>query len=288
MSKTEKTAARRRRGVPPPSASRIIYLFSDSTGNLVRHMLTAFLTQFPPRAFAVRVRTHLTDRTRLEDALDEVAAEPGIVLHAVVSSDAKRQIHSRCAALGAPERDLTGDFVKFLAEQSGIRPAEDHQRLHHVDDQYQRRMRALEYAVQHDDGMGLETLDMADIVITGVSRTSKTPTTMYLAQQGYCVANVTLTANSEPPAQLLKVSRGKVVGLVIDPEQLVAIRTHRIIQRKLTDNRYRDIEAVAREVAWTKSLFLRQGWPVLDVTFQAVEETAQKILDVLGLPPVNP
>jgi [pyruvate, water dikinase]-phosphate phosphotransferase / [pyruvate, water dikinase] kinase len=287
MTKSEKAAAtRKRRPLPAPTASRIIHLLSDSTGNLVRHMLTAFLTQFPPRAFEVRSRTYLSNRGRLEDALDEIAAEPGIVLHAVVSGEAKRQIRSRCSALGVAERDLTGDFVDFLAQQSGIRPAEDHQRLHHVDDQYQRRMRALEYAVQHDDGTGMDSLDMADIVIAGVSRTSKTPTTMYLAQQGYCVANVSLAAGNEPSKQLLEVSRAKVVGLVIDPEQLVAIRTHRILQRKVTDSRYRDLEAVAREVAWTKSLFLRQGWPVLDVTFQAVEETAQKILDVLGLPPV--
>lgn len=285
MRKSEKSAARKKRPLPTPnSASRIIYLLSDSTGNLTRHMLTAFLTQFPPRAFEVRARTFLYDHARLEAVLDEIASEPGMVLHAIVSSDAKKQIGSRCQALGISQRDLTGDFVDFLAQQSGIRPAEDHRRLHHVDDQYQRRMRAMEFAVQHDDGMGLETLDLADIVIAGVSRTSKTPTTMYLAQQGFCVGNVTLTYGTEPPKQLTDISPGKVVGLVLDPEQLVQIRTHRLIQRKISDSRYRGADAVSREIGWSKSLFLNQGWPVLDVTFQAVEETAQKILDLLGLP----
>ncbi len=288
MSKASRPTTRKRRApLPPSSASRIIYLLSDSTGNLARHMLTAFLTQFPPRAFEMRAMNFLNDRIRLEAALDDISAEPGIVLHAFISAEAKSSVRSRCAAVGVAERDLTGDFVSFLSQQSGIKPTEDHRRLHHVDEQYQRRIRALEFAIQHDDGLGLDSLDAADIVLAGVSRTSKTPTTMYLAQQGYCVGNVSLAYGVDPPRQLMALSPRKVVGLVIDSEQLVQIRTHRTIQWKISDSRYRDPEVVAREVGWSKSLFIRQGWPVLDVTFQGVEETAQKILDVLGLPPVT-
>ncbi|MGA2498494.1 MAG: pyruvate, water dikinase regulatory protein [Tepidisphaeraceae bacterium] len=288
MSRSTRPSAKKKHApLPPASASRIIYLLSDSTGNLARHMLTAFLTQFPPRAFEMRAMTFLNDRARLETALDEISAEPGIVLHALVSAEAKNAVHSRCAAIGAADRDLTGDFVGFLSQQSGIKATEDHRRLHHVDEQYQRRIRALEFALQHDEGLGLDSLDAADIVVAGVSRTSKTPTTMYLAQQGYCVGNVSLSYGVEPPKQLLALSPRKVIGLVIDSEQLVQIRTHRTIQWKISDSRYRDPEVVAREVGWSKSLFIQQGWPVLDVTYQGVEETAQKILDVLGLPPVT-
>jgi regulator of PEP synthase PpsR (kinase-PPPase family) len=173
--------------------------------------------------------------------------------------------------------------VQFLAKESGISPDADYRRLHDVDDAYHRRISALEFTLEHDDGLGLDTLADADIVLVGVSRTSKTPTSIYLAQQGYCVANVALAQEVEPPQQLLKLSPRKVVAFVIDPQQLAEIRTRRQTGWRMANTSYNDPEHVRAEMAWARRFYARQGWPVLDVTDQAIEETAARILAIVGL-----
>lgn len=260
-----------------------LHLLSDSTGNLAQHMLTAFLTQFPPDAFNLHRRNFLDSEPKLNAALDEVALDPGIAFHAFVSPVAKRLIEQRCKKAGTACCDLTGEFVDFLARKSGIQPQANVARLHDISDEYHRRIKAVEFALEHDDGLGLETLYEADFVLTGVSRTSKTPTSIYLAQQGWRVGNVSLALGIEPPKQLLELKGRKVVGLIIDPETLVEIRSNRQANWRMTTTRYNDPEQVSQEVAWSKRLFNQQGWPVLNVTDQAVEETAARIINTLGL-----
>lgn len=282
--KRPKPAAKPRKPEPKPAREwRTIYLLSDSTGNLARHMLTAFLTQFPPAAFEVRERTFLQTPERLRDTFDEIVAEPGIVMHALVSADAKSSVRAICQDIKLPERDLTGDFVEFLANCSGLTAAQDTRRLHHVDAAYERRIDAVEFTMEHDDGLGLETIHEADIVLVGVSRTSKTPTSIYLAQQGFKVGNVSLAMGIDPPRQLLAMNPRKVVGLVIDPTQLAEIRTRRQKDWSMPDTKYNQVDTVIQEVQWSRRLFARQGWPVIDVTNQAIEETAGRIVQRLGL-----
>jgi [pyruvate, water dikinase]-phosphate phosphotransferase / [pyruvate, water dikinase] kinase len=206
-----------------------------------------------------------------------------MILHALVSKDAKRAVAAFCQAMELPCRDLTGDFVDFLSRESGLSASDDAKALHHVDEAYKKRIRAIEFTTQHDDGLGLNTLAEADIVLAGVSRTSKTPTSVYLAQQGYKVANISLAMGVEPPPQLLAMPPRKVVGLVIDPTQLLEIRSHRQHEWRMGDTRYADAGAVEQELQWSRRLFVRQGWAILDVTDQAIEETAAKVLQRLGL-----
>jgi regulator of PEP synthase PpsR (kinase-PPPase family) len=283
-----KRAAKRnaaRRGTKSPTAGplRLIYVLSDSTGNLPRHMLAAFLTQFPPGAFTVRAKAFLNSPEKLAAVLTEVEAEPGIVMHALVDPGMKRQVADRCAARSLPACDLTGSFVEFLARASGLEPTPGVRRLHDVDAAYSRRVKAVEFALEHDDGLGLDTLHEADVVLVGVSRTSKTPTCMYLAQQGYKAANVSLASGVEPPAQLMALPKGKVAALAIDPRQLAEIRSRRQTAWKMADTSYNLPTAVAAEVAWSRRLFARAGWAVFDVTDQAIEETAARVVDRLGL-----
>jgi hypothetical protein len=263
----------------------MVYVLSDSTGNLARHMLTAFLTQFPRDAFAVRFKSFVQTDANVNAAFDEIEATPGLVLHAVMSAELKGSIAQRCRDLNLPMCDLTGPFVEFLARESGINPDADHRRLHHVDETYQNRIRALEFTLEHDDGLGLDTLDQADIVLVGVSRTSKTPTSIYLAQQGRRVANVSLAHQVEPPQQLLRMPPRKVVALVIDPQQLAEIRTRRQTGWRMPTTSYNEPDHVKSEMAWARRLFARQGWPILDVTDQAIEETAARVLAIVGLEP---
>ena len=266
-----------------PSASRTLYVLSDSTGNLAQHMLTAILTQFPREAFAVRVKTYLSTEPKLAAALDEAAREAAIVFHAVVAPAAKEAIARRCTAAGIASCDLTGQFVEFLARESGIEPRADTRLLHDVNESYHRRIAAIEFALQHDDGLGLETIHEADVVLVGISRTSKTPTTMYLAQQGHFVGNVALAYGLDLPPELLALPEKKVVGLTIEPSQLAEIRTRRQREWKMGDTSYNEMETVEREVAWSRKLFARQGWRTLNVTNQAIEETAARIVEIAGL-----
>jgi regulator of PEP synthase PpsR (kinase-PPPase family) len=246
-------------------------------------MLTAFLTQFPEGAFELRHRSFLDSPRKVEMALAEVGASPGVVVHAVVDPAAKRLIAGQCKAMGLPYCDLTGAFVRFLADASGVAPVTDRKRLHDVDAAYERRVKAVEFALEHDDGLGLETLHEADVVLVGVSRTSKTPTCMYLAQQGYRAGNVSLAVSVDPPARLLALPPSKVAALVIDPSQLARIRSRRQAGWQMPDTSYNLPDTVEAEVQWSRRLFARQRWKTFDVTNQAIEETAARITEQLGL-----
>ena len=277
------TAAAAKPAAVEPRAPRTLYVLSDSTGNLAQHMLTAILTQFPRDAFDVRLKTYLSTEPKLAAALDDVAKDRAIVFHAVVAPAAKQAIARRCKAAGIASCDLTGTFVEFLTRESGIEPRADTRLLHDVNESYHRRIAAIEFALQHDDGLGLETIHEADIVLVGISRTSKTPTTMYLAQQGYFVGNVALAHGIDAPRELLALPAKKVVGLTIEPSQLVEIRTRRQREWNMGDTSYNEMEAVDRELAWSRKLFARQGWRTLNVTNQAIEETAARVVEIAGL-----
>ncbi len=266
-----------------PAVARTIWVLSDSTGNLAKHMLTAFLTQFPQGSFTVKTALFLRNEADLMQAFEQMRQSPGIVFHAVVSREAKERIEGFCRERDMPCSDLTGGFLDFLARSSGVEPLSDWRRLHRVDEAYQRRIEAVEFVMTHDDGLGLETLQDADIVLTGVSRTSKTPTSIYLAQQGFKVGNVALANAIDPPRELLALTKKKVVGLVIDASQLSEIRTRRQTEWNMPTTRYNQRESVEEEIRWSRRLFQRQGWHVLDVTDRAIEETAARVLQLLGL-----
>ena len=248
-------------------------------------MLAAFLTQFPPNAFTILWKPFLQSQAKLEETLNEVARNPGMVFHGLVGQEQKDRINAFCREKKIPVCDLTGIFVNFIEQHSGISASDDYRALHHIDEFYHQRIRAMEFTLEHDDGLGTETLHKADIVLAGVSRTSKTPTSIYLAQQGYKVGNVSLAMGIDPPAELMKMSPKKVVGLVIRPEKLAEIRTKRNRGWEMGDTAYNDPDMVQEEITWSRRLFGRNGWTILDVTDYAIEETAARALEMLGLNP---
>jgi regulator of PEP synthase PpsR (kinase-PPPase family) len=268
------------------SAPATVHVLSDSTGNLARHMLSALLTQFPHGSVSTRYYTLLRTGHRLAGALDKIRQHPGPVCHAVVSPDHKQQIADFCQAENILQHDLTAGLNQFLSHITGAQPRRDLAWLHRIDEGYKRRIAALEFTLAHDDGLGLATLAQADIVLVGVSRTGKTPTSIYLAQQGYSVANVSLAVEVSPPAELLALPPKRAVGLVISPQQLVMIRARRAAGWRMdqtSQDNYGSPAQVTREISWARQLFGKQGWPILDVTDQAIEETAAKIIEALSL-----
>ena len=272
---------------PAPVASRRVYVLSDSTGNLARHMLGAFLTQFDNEALAVRFETFVRTPDRLREVLEQAKSDGAAVCHAMVSGEFKKQVDGFCSESGLPCRDLTGGIVEFLSGVAGSPPLHNVDALHRIDDAYKRRIGALEFTLTHDDGLGLETIHDADVVLTGVSRTSKTPTSIYLAQMGYRVANVSLAMGVEPPRQLLELPAKKVVGLIINPAQLMLIRTHRRQDWQMGEGSYGDPHEIARELAWARRLFTDRGWNTINVTDQAIEETSARVVELAGLA-INP
>ncbi|HEX4793800.1 MAG TPA: pyruvate, water dikinase regulatory protein [Humisphaera sp.] len=267
----------------PPSEPAVVYVLSDSTGNLARHMLAAFLTQFPTDALCVRYENFIRTKQRLATIFAKISADASAVFHAFVSPALKQEISRRCKQAKISSHDLTGGAIEFLTRATGAQPLHDPKSLHRIDDGYERRIDAVEFAMAHDDGLGLETLHEAQIVLAGVSRTGKTPTTIYLAQQGFRAANVSLALGVEPPRQLLALPRGRVAGLLIDPEKLARIRVRRETAWHMTKTSYGDEQRVADELTRARRLFNQQGWPMLDVTDQAIEETAGKVIEVLGV-----
>ncbi len=269
--------------VAAPASRRVLHLLSDSTGNLGQHMVTAFLTQFPPEIFVIRRWMFLSSIDRVQETLDHLKDEPGIVLHAVVEPASKELIERVCQKYAWPTCDLTGPFVDFISRASGVLPSPNVHRLHDISNAYHARIEALEFTLEHDDGLGLETLHEAQIVLAGVSRTSKTPTSIYLGQQGYRVANIALAMQVDVPSQLLMLRTKNVVGLLINPRTLTEIRTNRQMSWRMTGTSYNDPQFVTRELQWSRELFQKQGWHTLDVTDQAIEETAGRIVHLLRL-----
>lgn len=273
---------------PDAQSLRPVYVMSDSTGNLARHMIGAALTQFPADSQRVVYENFLRTPERLSAVLEKAATEAAAVCHAFVADAVKSNIARFCKKKKLPCYDLTGGLGDFLAEATGAPRKANLAALHRLDDAYKRRIEAVEFTLAHDDGLGLETLCQADIVLAGVSRTSKTPTSIYLAQQGYRVANVALAIEVPPPDELLAVPPQRVVGLLIDPQQLVLIRTHRERSWKMQSSMYGDADHVTRELAWARKLYQRQNWKCLNVTDRAIEETAARILEIVKIPENQP
>jgi regulator of PEP synthase PpsR (kinase-PPPase family) len=152
-----------------------------------------------------------------------------------------------------------------------------------MDDAYFARVDAIQSTIAHDDGVGAEDWEEADIVLAGVSRTSKTPTSIYLANRGYKVANIPLVVESPPPSALFELRRPRVVGLTTAPKRLIEIRRNRLLAlNQTTETAYVDEEKVEREIAFARRVFADHGWPVIDVTRRSIEETAAAVMRLLG------
>jgi regulator of PEP synthase PpsR (kinase-PPPase family) len=262
-------------------------VISDSTGNLARHILSAVTTQFTPGVLRFRYENFVRTEPQLKALVAEAKTLRCVICHAMVAAPLKKLITNFCSRAKLPCCDLTGGLAKFIEESTGVKHSGDVDALHRLDDAYRQRISAMEFTLAHDDGLGLGSLTDADIVLVGVSRTSKTPTSILLAQMGYRTANVSLARNVEPPAELQKCNPRKVVGLLVNPAQLTAIRARRQSAWNMADTSYGDRDAVAEEVEWSKKFFRKSGWPVLDVTDQAVEETAAKVAQLIGPPPLR-
>ncbi|MFO0541308.1 MAG: pyruvate, water dikinase regulatory protein [Phenylobacterium sp.] len=263
-----------------------IHLVSDSTGETLNAMARAVCARFenvlPIEHYYALVRSP----RQLERALADIEDAPGMVMHTIVDDTLRAALEEGCRRLDMPCIAALDPLVSALSRYLGAALTRRVGAQHALDTDYFNRMDALNYAIGHDDGQGGQELDQADVVLVGVSRTSKTPTCIYLAHRGIRAANFPLVPGRPVPEALTRLSSALVVGLTISPDRLIQIRRNRLLSLKESrDTAYTDMEAVREEVVQARRLYERQGWPVIDVTRRSVEETAAAILNLLQSTP---
>jgi len=264
-----------------PSDRPELFLISDGTGETaaaaVRAAASQFMAQFRVRTFG-KIR-HGSQVRRIFERAKEVKS---LVVFTLVNEPLAEVVRELSLEKGVPAVDLLGPLISAMANHYEAKPLFRPGLLHSFSDEYFNRVEAVEFAVRHDDGANLHTLFQADLVLTGVSRTSKTPLSMYLAQRGYRTGNVPIVPGIEPPRGLLELNPRKVIALVVDSSTLLGIRRARIRQLRAPPYlSYADADAVFHELRRARQLYRAQGWRTVDITGRAVEENAARILELL-------
>ena len=262
----------------------MLHLVSDSTGETVAAAVTAALAQFAEAAPRRRLHVFVRNAAALDDAMADVAARPGAVFYTLVEPDLRDALRARCGEIGVPAIDVLEPIVAALSREFGPPVTAEPGRQHGVEAGYFERVSAIDFAIASDDGARAERYRRADVILAGVSRTSKTPTCIYLACRGVKAANAPIIPNQpEPEGLRAAVEAGvPVVGLTISPNRLVQIRAHRLeALGQEQDLAYADLASIRREVAEARVLLESLGAPILDVTRRSIEETAAAIMAIM-------
>lgn len=260
-----------------------LHLVSDSTGETVLGLARACIVQFE----GIEVEEHLWTLVRSPAQLDRVhegiAKSPGLVMYTLVNDETREKLTQFCRELRVPCLSVLDPFINAFETYLGRASRDQPGRQHELDTEYFARIEAMQYALAHDDGQGLWNLPNADVVVLGVSRTSKTPTCIYLANRGIRAANVPFVPGAGLPKEVLALGSSRydplVVGLTKDPQQLVQIRKNRMRMLSETEETdYVDIDTVRQEVTACRRICSERRWPVIDVSRRSIEETAATIL----------
>jgi len=258
-----------------------LHLLSDSTGETLEMIAKAALAQFDNAEIIRHFWPMVRSQQHLDRIMAEIAANPGLVLFTLVNTETRARLEARCAALGLPSvpaLDTVTDALQgLLGQRAKARPG----RQHAMDEAYFRRVEAIQFTIAHDDGVNWENWEEAQIVLAGVSRSSKTPTSIYLANRGYKTANIPIVIESPPPSALFGLRRPLVVGLTTATERLVQVRRNRLLSiGQAPETSYVDADHVAREVQYARRMFADNGWPVIDVSRRSIEETAAAVINL--------
>lgn len=261
-----------------------VHLVSDSTGETLNAVFKAATAQFAAAHAFEHIYSLIRSRPQMERVLADIESAPGLVLYTVMNPDLRRLLEARCSELQIPAISVLDPFIEAFSDYLGLQQTRKAGAQHEMDEAYFKRIAAIDFTLAHDDGQMTWDLEPADVVVVGVSRTSKTPTCMYLANRGVKAANVPLVPDQDPPAALFYLRKPLVVGLIASPERLAQIRQSRLGGMNATDHadEYSDLETVRAEVLKAKRLYAKHRWPVIDVTRKSVEETAAAILTKLS------
>lgn len=260
-----------------------VHLVSDSTGETLAGIMRASCAQFDHIAPLEHSYYLVRSLRQVDRVLREIEAAPGVVMYTISNDALRERLEARCKEIGTPCTAVLDPVLDMLSRYLG-------QELNHrigagrvLDSSYFRRIDALNFAMAHDDGQGGIELESADVILVGVSRTSKTPTCVYLANRGVKAANVPFVPGIPLPPRLFEPGLPLIVGLTVSADRLIMVRRNRLATMKENKSTtYVDDEAVRAEITEAQKLFAKEGWPVIDVTRRSIEETAAAILNILA------
>ncbi len=263
----------------PNKSPLIVFTLSDSSGETAEAVCRAALAQFHTDDVGHYRLARVTSVDELKAIMQEVANQKGLIAYTLVRTDLKSTLETGANQYGIPIIDLMGPLITKVSQITGASPMSEAGRLHLLDESYYSRIAAIDFAIRYDDGKNPDGLKEADVVVIGVSRTSKTPNCMYLAQHwGLKAANIPLVHGIEPPDKLFALSKKKIIGLTIDPSILAEIRcTRASVLGMAQGGDYTDPYRIEQEVNFAKSLFRQLGCHVIDVSKKAIEETSGEI-----------
>jgi [pyruvate, water dikinase]-phosphate phosphotransferase / [pyruvate, water dikinase] kinase len=262
----------------------IVYVLSDSVGETAESVVRAAASQFDGGHVVLRRVSQVSDTDTIDEAVDAASEEGAAIAFTIVIPELKAHLLFRSRLAGVHCVDIMGPMMKMFEEAVGEAPRLQAGLVHQLDESYFRRVEAIEFAVKYDDGKDVRGLHEADVILIGVSRTSKTPLSMFLAHKAIKVANVPLVPEAMPPKQLqLNEIQRKVIGLTIRPDKLNLIRQERLRVLGLEDAaRYASTSRIEEELAFAHNLMDLIACPVVDVSDRAVEETAGLILNIVS------
>jgi regulator of PEP synthase PpsR (kinase-PPPase family) len=261
-----------------------LHLVSDSTGETLITVARAAAAQYTKVIPVEHVHPLVRTPKQLDRVLAEIEEMPGIVLYTLLQGNLVDRLEQKCRELGLPCLSILGPVLHLFQSYLGAESTHKVGAQHTLNAEYFRRIDALNYTMMHDDGQQTDDLEEADVLLIGVSRTSKTPTSIYLANRGVKTANVPLVSGVPLPSDLERLQRPLVVGLYATPERIVQIRKNRLLGLKAyrDDDKYIDPQSVAEEVAVSRRLCAKHNWPSIDVSRRSIEETAAAVLALLA------
>jgi len=260
-----------------------IYAVSDATGITAERVVRAALVQFEDHNIQITRYGAVMNSNRINEIVEEAANTGGFIVHTFVYEDLRHAMLTEGRAKNVTTIDLMGPLLARLSELLSTAPRSEPGLFQPFDAAYLQRIDAINFSVRHDDGKNIDDLDQAEIVLVGVSRTSKTPLSIFLAYRGWRVANVPIILEMEPPANLFNLPRRKVACLVVKPERLAELRQARVERLGTSLKGYADIEHVQKEVAYAYKIFdKRRDWPLVDVTSKPLEEAAAEVVALTG------
>lgn len=262
-------------------SSHDVVIVSDGTGETAYRLLKAAMRQFDIDVLMTRY-ANIREQSQIRGIFKAAKRRRTLVVHTFASGNLRKAMEKLSEEQNIDCVDVLGPVIDKLSSFLKVAPVEKPGLLHQVDQEYFVRVDAVEFAIGHDDGESTEDLDKADIVLVGVSRTSKSPLSLYLAQEGWRVANIPIVVGSKLPGELFRIDAQKIIGLIVDPERLAEARRVRLEQLGVENSSYADIDRIREELEYARAIFEQNPqWPVIDVTGKSIEEVSQEVLDVL-------
>lgn len=270
------------RGVNVTTEMPVIYVISDALGETAEFVSRAAAAQFNGVRTRIRRVPYVRDEAHLDEIIEEAAKEEAILVYTLVLFELRNYLEAKALQKGLPTVDILGPLIGVLANKTGLTPSHIPNITHRLDEQYFRKVEAIEFAVKYDDGKDPRGAMYSDVVLIGVSRTSKTPLCMYLAHKGIKASNIPLVPEVAPPDELMAVSPRKIIGLTMRPDVLNRIRTERLKTLGLGAGAdYASLERIMYELEYARGVMKKIGCTIIDASGKAVEETASLVLELI-------